>query len=265
MAGITVFDLIGESKDQLATATRDGVLFVVLNRPEARNAMNIAMRKRFGAVMALADADDAIDVVIITGLDPAFSGGVDIKEITASAVRPPMVRPHPGEALRAMTKPVIAAVNGVCVTGALEVAVSCAFIIASERAQFGDTHARMGLFPSWGLSALLPRFVGFPMARQLSLTGKLIDSEKALQCGLVNEVTKHEDLLSRCFEIATHIRECEKASVRQHIHVFREADGVPLATALDIETRAAESRRSDPGAQDATRERFANRDSVRKA
>ena len=90
----------------------------------------------------------------------------------------------------------VCAVNGACVTGALELALSCTFIVASERARFADTHARLNVVAAWGLTALLPRAVGLRKAAELSITGNFVDAEEALRIGLVNHVVPHEDLLT---------------------------------------------------------------------
>jgi enoyl-CoA hydratase len=104
-----------------------------------------------------------------------------------------------------MRKPVLCAVNGACVSGALEVALSCSFIVASERARFADTHALLGVVPTWGLTALLPRAVGVRKARQMSITGEFVDASEALRLGLVNHVVPHEQLLSFALGLAARV------------------------------------------------------------
>src|SRR5439155_22232515 len=100
-----------------------------------------------------------------------------------------------GRALQTLTKPVICAVNGACVSGALEIALSSTFVVASERARFADTHARLGVVATWGLTALLPRAVGVRKAAEMSITGNFVDAEEARQLGLVNHVVPHDELL----------------------------------------------------------------------
>jgi enoyl-CoA hydratase len=147
------------SDGDLMVEQRGSVLLVTLNRPAARNAMDRATRVELVRVCAEANGDPQVSGVVLTGTDPAFSSGVDLKEVlSGEPYQPP--RTNPGQALRAMTTPVICAVNGSCVSGGLEVALSCSFIIASDRARFADTHARVGLVPSWGLSAMLPQATG---------------------------------------------------------------------------------------------------------
>ncbi len=127
----------------------------------------------------------------LTGSDPTFTAGVDLKERLAGGVPLPRVRPNPGEVLRSFSKPVICAVNRPCVTGGLEIALSCTFVVASERAAFKDTHARLGLMPGWGLSALLPRAIGMRLAADMTVTGRVVDAAGP-QVGLVNTVVAHD-------------------------------------------------------------------------
>src|SRR5215213_10302109 len=182
----------------LRASWADGVLDLVLDRPETRNALSIAMRRGIIRAVRAADADPGTRVVVLTGADPAFSGGVDLTESLGGGGAPPSgARTDPAAVVRVSRTPVIAAVNGVCYTGALELALSCSFLIASERATFADTHASVGLLPGWGQSALLPRAVGVRFARQLMLTGEPVDARTALRTGLVNEVVPHERLLPR--------------------------------------------------------------------
>ena len=99
-------------------------------------------------------------------------------------------------ALPPRTKLLIGAVNGVAVTGGFELALGCDFLIASERARFADTHARVGVMPGWGLTVLLPQRVGVARAREMSVTGNFIDAQQAYEWGLVNHVVPHDELLA---------------------------------------------------------------------
>jgi enoyl-CoA hydratase len=213
------------------------VLLVTLDRPAARNAMNRVTRVALVKVCADADKDSDVGCVVLTGTDPAFSAGVDLKEATSGQpYHPP--RTNPGQALRAMRTPVIAAVNGVCVSGALELALSCSFIVASEQARFADTHARVGLVPSWGLSGMLPQAIGVRRARQMTLTGDFISAQCALEWGLVNEVVPHGRLLERVTQIAESIEGVTAATKRTVIDLYARGEGASLATALGLEAEA---------------------------
>jgi enoyl-CoA hydratase len=146
--------------------------------------------------------------------------------------------------MRACVKPTIAAVNGVCVTGALEMVLACDIIVASKRAQFADTHAKAGLMPGWGMSAALPLSVGRRKAVELSLTGTLIDADEALRIGLVNHVVPHDELLTRTYEIARSIRAHDPDVVRRQVALYRRTSGVPFEEALELERRATDEWRS---------------------
>src|ERR1700730_11962064 len=118
----TVAEIVGTERAPFVVADRGRARFIVMNRPAARNALTRQMRREFPALIAAADGDDSISVVVLTGMDPAFSSGVDLKERAVGPPQPP-IAPNPAEVLRLAHKPVIAAVNGACVTGALEMAL----------------------------------------------------------------------------------------------------------------------------------------------
>jgi enoyl-CoA hydratase len=207
----------------------DGTRTVTIDRPEVKNALTRRMRADLCDLLAAADADPAVAVVVLTAVDPVFSGGVDFKEVAAGTPGPG-TDTNPGEALRAMTTPVICAVNGACVTGALEIALSCWFVLASERARFADTHARLGVMATWGLTALLPRAVGVRMATEMSVTGNFVDADTALRIGLVNRVVAHDDLLPAAYAIARDVAPGEAA--RAIGRFYRDTEGESLADAL---------------------------------
>lgn len=199
MTGTALADILGGSSAPIVVADREGVRHVVLNRPGARNALTRAMRADFAEIMARADADPAVEAVVLTGAGECFSAGVDLKDRIPGA---PPVEPNPGAALRALAKPVVAAIDGFCITGALEMALSCDFAIASPHARFADTHCKVGLFPRWGGGKLLTSAIGIRRARQMMLAGTMIDAPAALAWGLVNEIVPREELVQRAGELA---------------------------------------------------------------
>src|SRR5438309_1840796 len=163
------------------------------------------MRRDFASLFQALDQRDDVAVIVLTG--------ADLKDRLGDGTIPPRVEPNPAAVLRSMTIPVIAAVNGACVTGGLEIALSCSFGIASDRARFGDTHAKVGLLPGWGLSALLPAAVGLWRARELSFTGRLVDAQQAAAYGLVNRVVSHDMLLSEAREAAAAVAAADQGAV----------------------------------------------------
>lgn len=232
--------------DGLRLDWADGIAHVTLDRPATRNAMTIAMRRGLIGLIRAADADPDTRLMLLTGTDPAFSSGVDLTEAVGGGSSPRGARTDPAAALRAATTPVVAVVNGPCYTGALEVALSCSFIIASDRARFADTHAMVGLLPGWGMSALLPAAVGTRLARRMMLTGEPIDAEQALAAGLVTEVVPHAELQVRAGEIAGEMTNAHPGAAAAVLDLLDRGDGVSVPHALTLERDAALRWRTDP-------------------
>jgi enoyl-CoA hydratase len=207
---------------------------VVIDRPKAKNAMSLAMREELCELLAEADQGAEISAVVITGTDPIFTAGVDYKE-GDSSYNPywAQFQRNPGRVIRTMKTPVICAVNGPCVSGGLEMALSASLIVASDRASFADTHAQLGVLPKWGLSALLPRAVGIRMARELSLTGSFMDAHEALRVGLVNHVVAHEELLGFTYELVGRIARTEAA--KEMLELYRTGEDLSMGAALALE------------------------------
>jgi enoyl-CoA hydratase len=202
---------------------------ITLNRPEARNALSSALLRDLNAAMRQANDDTAVDVIILTGADPAFCAGLDLKELGDSAGNlggEPRSGASPTGADRNsfhfVDKPLIAAVNGACITGGFELALNCDFIIASERAKFGDTHSRVGVMPGWGLTVLLPQAIGVRRAREMSFTGNFLTGEEAFQWGLANRVVPHDELLPTARRIALDIIGNDQPGVRQIRRTYNE-------------------------------------------
>lgn len=196
----------------------DRVATLTMNRPDRRNALNAALRRRLPEAIRESEADPDVDVVILTGADPAFCAGLDLTEFATaeSGLRVASALPQGSDRgpLGPHTKPVIGAVNGVAVTGGLELALACDFLIASDQARFADTHSRVGVLPGWGLTVLLPEAVGVRRAREMSATGNYVDAQLALVWGLVNRVVPHGELLATCRDIASAIVSNDQAAVR---------------------------------------------------
>lgn len=222
------------SDDILLIDTADRVRTVTLNRPASRNALSSALRSQFFAALRDADADPGVDVVIITGTDPVFCAGLDLKELGDTTELPDISPKWPP-----MTKPVIGAINGAAVTGGLELALYCDILIASDRARFADTHARVGLLPTWGLSVRLPQKVGVGMARRMSLTGDYLSAEEALRAGLVTQVVAHGQLLATARAVAASIVGNNQKAVRALLASYHRIDEDQTGSGLWIEASSA--------------------------
>src|SRR5690349_9069479 len=222
------------NEDVLLTETTDRVRTLTLNRPQSRNALSRDLRTAFFAALRDAEADDDVDVVILTGADPVFCAGLDLKELGDSTELPDISPKWP-----AMRKPVIGAINGAAVTGGLEFALYCDILIASEKASFADTHARVGLLPTWGLSVRLPQKVGVGMARRMSLTGDYLSADDALRAGLVTEVVPHDELLPTARRIAATIVGNNQKAVRALLASYHRIDEAQTNEGLWIEAASA--------------------------
>jgi len=230
--------------EHLRVDDKDGIRVLTIDRPKSKNALHGPLRSALCRAVAEADRDEGVRAVVLTAVDPVFSAGVDFKQLERgpSETGSPLDI-TPASAVRAMRKPVICAVNGACVSGALEVALSCSFIVASERARFADTHALLGVVPTWGLTALLPRAVGMRKARQMSITGEFVDASEALRLGLVNHVVPHEQLLS--FTLGLAARVPSNGAVGEMLTLYARGEDMSLAGALAAETAHSTGRTYD--------------------
>jgi enoyl-CoA hydratase len=257
--------------DDIVLVEVDGpVATVTLNRPDARNALDRALRKALPTTLQELDGRDDVAAIVLTGADPAFCAGLDLKELAAGgdALRETgAAGPRdggaaaPGDARRTgpfprLATPVIGAINGVAITGGFEVALACDYLVASERARFADTHARVGIMPGWGLTVLLPAAVGVRRAKELSTTGNFLDAETALAWGLVNHVVPHEELLPFCRRLGHDVASIDPVAVRRMLQTYDEGslrDGAG-AWALEAEVAAAwQGEGLDPAALEASR------------
>lgn len=239
--------------DSLLVDIKDRIALLTLNRPAARNALSSELLRALSEAIVAADTNDDVDVIVLTGADPAFCAGLDLRELGSSggnlrsATEPANEWNTPWPST---TKPVIGAVNGAAVTGGFELALNCDFLIASEKAKFGDTHARVGILPGWGLSALLPQAVGIRRAREMSLTGNFMDAHEALAFGLVNRVVPHGDLIPVTLSIAADIAGNDQRSVRALRASYAEITGSIYNEGLRIEARVAKGWNSRQGGFD---------------
>jgi enoyl-CoA hydratase len=236
--------------DIVLVETADRVRTLTLNRPEVRNALDSALQRESAGALADAEADDDVDVVILTGTDPAFCAGLDLRELGSTAANlvgsrdQPIVSPF--TVLWTMTKPVIGAINGAAVTGGFELALACDFLVASERAKFGDTHARVGVTPGGGMSVFLPQSVGLRKAKEMSLTGNFVDAAEAHRLGLVNHVVAHDDLLPTARRLAADIAGNDQRSVRNLKSLYDRGSRLSVADAIALEQEIFRSWRVDP-------------------
>jgi enoyl-CoA hydratase len=221
----------------LRTDDRGAVRVLIMNRPQARNALSTELFEALHAALLEADLDPAVRAVVLTGADPAFCAGVDLKQAQQLGREyfRRFARHDCMAAIADLRTPVIGAVNGATFTGGLEIALACDFLIASQRAVFADTHARVGILPGGGMTARLPQVVGAAMARRLSMTGEVIDAARAEYIGLVTEVVAHEQLLARAVELADQIAEVPSTTMTGLLEMYRRGSATVTEPALAAE------------------------------
>jgi enoyl-CoA hydratase len=199
-----------------------GVGLLTLSRPAARNALNASLAQALCEAIA---ANQDAGCIVITGADPAFCAGLDLRDLGVERLAD---LPSYTHAMVASETPLIAAVNGPAVTGGFEVALLCDFMVASDRATFADTHLRVGVYPG-PVVVDLPRRVGMAWAREISLSGNFVDAATALRIGLVNHLVPHADLLPFTLKLAQAIAEQPRDMVRALRRDWDESVGPPVA------------------------------------
>jgi enoyl-CoA hydratase/carnithine racemase len=233
----------GESSDpaqEIVVDVADMVATIRLNRPHRRNALSSSVIATLPVAVSQAARRDDVRVMIITGTDPAFCAGLDLSELgsTGDNLGLPADPPYPWP-WDSAGKPVIGAINGPAVTGGFELAVHCDILIASERARFADTHARIGQVPGAGLTVNLPRLVGQARAKEMSFTGNFISAQTALEWGIVSHVVPHEELMNTARGLAADIVGNDPEAVVEVSRMYRAAEELPYAQALELEAALA--------------------------
>ncbi|KAB7644385.1 enoyl-CoA hydratase [Polymorphobacter fuscus] len=228
------------SEDTVTIAITDAVAVVTMNRPGAMNALSGDLRRQLAAAMRALETDNTVRVVILTGAgDRAFTAGLDLKELGTeglAAANADGADDNPVKAIELLTKPCIGAINGVAITGGFEVALACDVLIASDRARFADTHARVGIMPGWGLSQKLSRLIGPYRARELSLTGNFLDAETALAWGLVNRVVAPHELLPVARRLAADMATIDPAFSAAYKKLIGDGYATTFEAGMALET-----------------------------
>jgi enoyl-CoA hydratase len=229
------------SNDELISdRSRGAVWLLTINRPNARNGLTTPLLARLAATLATAEAEEAVCAVVITGGPDCFAAGADIRELIdkdeAAAIADPRVAHW--AAIRGFAKPLVAAVNGVCLGGGNELAMACDIVIAGDNAIFGQPEINLALLPGAAGTQLLPRLVGRPVAMKMILAGMPISAAQALAAGLVAEVVHAQETIPRAIELALRIAEKSPLAVRLAKAAVRAAYELPLTEGLTLERRS---------------------------
>ena len=217
----------------------EAVALVTIDHVERQNALSEAMRDALAVAMEEADGDSTTRVIVLTGAgEQSFAAGGDIRELaqrTLADQRRVMENGSVFGAVRRVRKPVIAAVNGFCLGGGLELALACDLRIAAAHARFGQPEVTLGLIPGGGGTQMLPRIIGMAQALRLVLTGEIINAEEALRIGLVHEVVPSEVVLERATTVAELIASKGPLAVRAAKEATRQALDLPLEEGRQLE------------------------------
>jgi enoyl-CoA hydratase/carnithine racemase len=229
--------------------TTDGAIAIItLNRPEAYNALDLASLRALSDAVARFESDSNLRVAVIIGTGRAFCAGADIEETL------PYMKEHGTKALpptimrgQTISKPLIAAINGLALGGGLELALACDIRIAASSTKLGLPEIGMGLIPGWGGTVRLPRLIGCSRATEMILGGRAVTAEEAARIGLVNKVVNDDELLPAALEIARTIAEKSIEAVRLAKESLQKGLDLPLNEALNLEAGLEDAVLHTPG------------------
>lgn len=250
-----IFPPIPERAVTISTEDDGPVRTILLDRPAAMNALSRALRDDLCTAIRMAQADDSVRVILLSGAGGrAFCVGLDLKEL---ASREDMDAPLDADifaddvvaAIERCRKPVIGAINGPAIAGGFELALSCDMLIASETASFADTHVRVGLLPGWGLSQKLSRMIGIGRAKELSLSGNSLDAATACAWGLVNRVVPADRLLDVARQLAHDIAKADPEAVRGYKRLIDEGFALSYGEARAFEAVIADAANGEVSAR----------------
>jgi enoyl-CoA hydratase len=208
------------------------VAILTINRPDKLNALNGQVRDDSLELLSQIETNEDIGAVIITGAgEKAFVAGADIGEFAGRSPfdqRQAMRFPRVFDVMANFPKPVIAMINGFCLGGGCELAMSCDIRVASDRARFGQPEIKLGIIPGGGGTQRLPRLVGLGQAMKMVLTGDLVAAEEAKSMGLVDDVVPHDELRAKTLELAGKIAAMSPVTLRVAKEALRASERLPV-------------------------------------
>ncbi|EOY06748.1 hypothetical protein QUC31_016109 [Theobroma cacao] len=230
------------SSEKLILVNRepDGIATITINRPASLNSLTRPMITDLAQAFKALGRDDSVRVIILSGSGRAFCSGVDLtvaQEVFKGDVKDP--ESDPVFQMELCPKPIIGAINGFAVTAGFEISLTCDIVVAAKGAKFMDTHARFGIFPSWGLSQKLPRIIGPNKAREVSLTAMPLTAEQAEKLGFVNYVVDESELLKKARQLAGAIVKNNQDMVVRYKSVINDGFKLDLHHALALEKERA--------------------------
>lgn len=231
---------MADATELLESRPSAGVLVLTLNRPEKRNALATPLLGAVASAVSRAVEDASVGCIVLTGGPEVFAAGADINEL---AVRTPVSnesepRAQHWASVRACSKPMIAAVEGFCLGGGLELALCADIIVAGESARFGTPEINLGIFPGGGGTQWLPRIVGKSLAMKMVLSGKPITAQEALGSGLIAELVPAGEALKAAMSLAEAIAAKSPLALKLAKETVLRAYSTGLADGLAFERRA---------------------------
>ena len=215
------------------------VAILTINRPDKLNALNEQVRQDMLAHLEQIEGDDSIGVVVITGAgEKAFVAGADISEFEGRSPtdqREAMASPRIYDIMSSFPKPVIAMINGFCLGGGNEMAMSCDIRVASSKARFGQPEINLGLIPGGGGTQRMQRLAGLGQTLRLTLSGDMIPASEALAIGLVELVFEPEELREKTMELAARIASKSPLTLQVAKQAVRAGAEMPLSAGIDYE------------------------------
>jgi enoyl-CoA hydratase len=224
------------------TRSKQGWATLAFNRPDKLNTLSIALRRELDEAVRELEADVEVHVLILTGTGKAFTAGLDLDDWGSTA--DPAAAAYQWDAvasLRQFSGPIIAAINGLAITGGVEIALACDVVLASDRARFADTHVRVGLLPGWGGSVRMIERVGLHRAKELALTGRFFSAQEGADWGFVNYVVAHEDLLTRAEALAAEMLQARPADLRTYKQLLDAEAQLGFGDALRYERERSQA------------------------
>ena len=234
--------------DTIIYEVKDSIAWITLNRPDVMNVFNETMVAEVQSLVEQIDKDDLVRVMVIIGNGRAFCTGADLKSVS-KFIEGPHIKSgdfdkfsqslnHLFNTIENLSKPVIAAINGYCLAGGLELMLACDLVVCSEKAKLGDQHTNVGLIGASGGTQRLPRIVGIRKAKELLLTGEMITAEDAKNLNLVNRVVPAEELEEAVAKLASEIAgksPLVSSSVKRLVNMVTQVD---LHTGIELERGA---------------------------
>ncbi len=226
---------------------RDGLAVLTLNRPEVLNALSPRLFQELRAhVQALAAATDQIGCVVLAGRGRSFSAGNDLKAIESGETAPSRhFQAETLDAIENLPQPVIAAVQGHCYTGALELALACDLMVVADDARLADTHGRWGMSPTWGMSQRLPRRIGLGAAKEMMFSGRVVSGEEAVRLGLAIECVAAGELMASAEAMARRFLENSWFTLRADKMLVNQGLNYTLQEGLAFERHNSPGRGPD--------------------